>query len=101
MDAPIKFRVNCPCGDFVLVSEGAAGATFTCSCGKPIEIPSSTQLLLDAGLAPVAPPEEVVEAMLITGAVPENKACTVCGDDSRRIIHVLTECERLQTQRSG
>lgn len=101
MEASTKFRVNCPCGDHVLVSEGAAGATFTCSCGKLIQIPSSIQLRAVAGLAPIAPPEEVVEMLLMSGTVPGDGRCSLCAGETRDIIKVLTVCERVQTKRSG
>jgi hypothetical protein len=101
MDTPEKFRVDCPCGDHVLVSEGAAGCVFTCSCGKPIQIPSSIQLRLNAGLKPIVPPEEVIEGMLYSGAVPGRGVCTHCSGETRNIVRVMAECERVFTRKSG
>jgi hypothetical protein len=101
MNAPEKFRVDCPCGDHVMVSEGAAGCVLTCSCGKPIQIPSSIQLRLNAGLSPIVPPEEIVEAMLIRGEVPGHETCAGCGCATSKIIRVTVECERAFVRKSG
>lgn len=94
MDAPQKFRVDCSCGDHILVSEGAAGMVFTCDCGKPIQVPSSIQLRASAGLKPIIPPEEEIEQLLLSGTIPGNETCSFCGNPTRSVILVHTECER-------
>lgn len=65
-----------------------------CSCGKPIQIPSSIQLRKDAGLKPIVPPEEVIERLINAGTIPGNGTCTYCGDETPSLLWVHAECER-------
>jgi hypothetical protein len=98
----MKFRVDCPCGEHIEVGEGAAGATFMCSCGRPIAVPSLAELRTRAGLpANHISPEFVIEHLLLTRDLVPSKACVECGIDTDAIIHVQTECERVVKERSG
>jgi hypothetical protein len=98
----MKFRINCPCGDHIEVGEGAAGATFQCACGRPISVPSLTELRTRAGLpANHISPEFVIEHLLVTGELVCGNSCVECGIDTDALIHVQTECERVFKVRSG
>src|SRR5438552_19001998 len=98
----MKFRVNCPCGDYLEVGEGAAGASFACSCGKPLVVPSLAELRTRAGL-PVnhISPEFVVEHLLLTPDALTGKSCVECGKETNAIVQVVTECERAVIVQSG
>ncbi len=98
----MKFRINCVCGGFIEVGEGAAGATFACSCGLPIVVPSLSELRTRAGLPTNAlSPEFIIEHLLPTGELESGKSCVACGTDTDALIHVMTECERVVKQQSG
>src|SRR5713226_3088371 len=98
----MKFRVDCLCGEHVEVGEGAAGATFACSCGRAIAVPSLAELRTRAGLpATHISPEFVIEHLLLAPDSLTGKACVECGIDTDAIIHVQTECERAVKERSG
>jgi hypothetical protein len=98
----MKFRIDCPCGEFVDVGEGAAGATFTCVCGRPIVVPSLSDMRTRAGVPTNAiSPEFVVEHLLATGGFDGGKSCVACGIDTDATIVVTTECERAIQHKSG
>jgi hypothetical protein len=93
----MEFRIDCPCGEHLMIGEGAAGATFTCACGKPIVVPSLTKLRVSAGLpANDVAPEQIVEHLLFTGEVPGPPTCIACDQPTDRVMHVVAECERVQ-----
>jgi hypothetical protein len=98
----MKFRVDCVCGDHIMVSEGAAGATFDCACGRTIEIPSLSDLRTRAGLPTNAlSPEFIIEHLLAAGQMSLPTACLECGAEPCPTVCVRTECERAILKRSG
>ncbi len=98
----MEFRVDCPCGEHIMVSEGAAGVTFECVCGKPIVVPSLSELRTRAGLPTNAvSPEFIVEHFLVAGEIPGGNGCVDCGGEPADVVHIETECERVWKQRSG
>jgi hypothetical protein len=40
----MHFRLPCECGRQLSVTEGAAGATFQCACGRTVKVPSLEEL---------------------------------------------------------
>jgi hypothetical protein len=90
----MNFNIHCPCGKDVSVTEGAAGASFPCSCGRKISVPSLAQLRVQAGLPAVnLGPELTVQHLLAAGMLPGTRNCGVCGLDTDERIQVLSECE--------
>jgi hypothetical protein len=90
----MDFRIDCPCGEHLTVSEGSAGATLECSCGRPISVPSLQALRASVGLPRVdLGPEQVIAHLLAAGKLPGTKACIHCGLETNQILLVRTECE--------
>jgi hypothetical protein len=97
----MDFRIDCPCGESVTVSEGSAGATLTCDCGRPISVPSLPALRRAAGLlAEVLSPEQVIARQLAAGTLPGN-ICVGCGFETDQVLHVRTECETVYRTNTG
>ena len=99
--SPMQFRVDCQCGKFIMVREGAAGAKFDCSCGRIISVPSLQDLRVQAGLPPYdLSPELMLHHLLPAGELPSRSACAGCGIDTPDRVEVVTECERSWTKNS-
>ena len=91
----MEFRIDCPCGEHVVVTEAAAGATLTCACGRPISVPSLWELRVAAGLPAYDPgPELLIQHLLAAGKLPGTKLCLGCGFETEQVFEVRTECER-------
>src|SRR5262245_19062087 len=98
----MDFRINCPCGSHVMVTEGAADGTRQCSCGRTLAVPSLKELRLQAGLpAYNISPELMIEHLLAAGELPGSQACARCGAHTDDLILVLTRCEQSWTRRTG
>ncbi len=90
----MEFRIDCPCGEHVVVTEASAGATLKCVCGRPISVPSTPALRVAAGLPPYDyGPEQVIEHLLAAGRLPGTKVCIHCGFETDQVLGVDTECE--------
>jgi hypothetical protein len=90
----MDFRIDCPCGQHVIVTEASAGATLKCDCGRTISVPSSPALRVAAGLTPYDPsPEQVIHGLLAAGKLPGNNVCIHCGFETDQVLEVETECE--------
>lgn len=84
-----------------MVPEGAAGATFTCACGRPIEVPSLSELRTRAGLPTNAvAPEFIIETLLTRKEIPGD-GCAECGAGTSDVIHIVADCERATKRRFG
>jgi hypothetical protein len=91
----MDFRVDCPCGSHLTVTEGSAGATVECRCGRPLAVPPLKQLRLRAGLpAYDLSPELVLEHHLAAGGLPADSHCVQCGVSTHEALHVVVECEK-------
>jgi hypothetical protein len=98
----MEFRIDCPCGEHVTVTEASAGATLTCTCGRPISVPSTPALRVAAGLPPYDyGPEQVIESLLAAGRLPGTKVCIHCGFETDQLLEVDTECETQYRSSSG
>jgi hypothetical protein len=98
----MKYRVPCPCGDTVTVSETDAGSRVQCWCGRVVDVPSLRELRRQSGEPePAVSPEMAVEALLLAGKLPEEKHCLLCGVPTNASVSCRTECERAYVQRSG
>lgn len=94
IEIPMDFRIDCPCGGHIVVTEGSAGATLACPCGRKLTVPSLLALRVAAGLpAEVVGPEQIVGRLLAAGKLPGTKDCIGCGFETDQIFEVLTECE--------
>ena len=90
----MDFRIDCPCGGHIVVTEGSAGATLACACGRPLSVPSLPALRVAAGLpAEIVGPEQIVDRLLAKGRLPGTKDCIGCGFETDQIFDVVTECE--------
>ncbi len=97
----MDFRLDCPCGEFVTVTEGSAGATLKCACGRPISVPSLRTLRVAAGLSPeVLSPEQVIARLLAAGKLP-GEVCLGCGFETDQVLEVRTECETVYKTNTG
>jgi hypothetical protein len=42
----MEYQLPCECGQMITVSEGSAGATIPCGCGRSVKVPSLSDLRL-------------------------------------------------------
>ena len=88
-------HIDCQCGEYLLVSEGSAGATITCPCGRPLKVPSLKEFRLRAGLPAYEPsPEMIIQHQLLAGGLPPDRNCVHCGADTDQVVQVAVECEK-------
>jgi hypothetical protein len=98
----MEFSLNCPCGNWVTVTEAAADGTVQCPCGRTMSVPPLKEMRLRAGLpAYNISPERMIEHLLASGELPGTRTCAQCGLDTEEMIQVMTECERGWTHRTG
>jgi hypothetical protein len=97
-----EFRIDCSCGQRVTVTEGDAGGTLPCPCGRTVRVPSLHELRTQAGLTPYdLSPELVIENLLAAGKLPPTKTCVCCSKETDEILRVVTECERSWVRWTG
>lgn len=90
----MDFHVPCVCGATLTVSEGAAGSSRDCSCGRTIAVPSLTDLRLLAGLPPQAPnPVVAIPYLIADGLLPTMTTCAGCNAATEETATVTAECE--------
>jgi hypothetical protein len=87
----MAFHLECECGRTAEVSEGRAGTTYTCECGRKQVVPSIVRRRVHQT------PEMVVEALLRLGRLPEGKECVLCGTETGGELTCMTECEKART----
>jgi hypothetical protein len=89
--------VPCECGESVSVTEGDAGGRLTCRCGRTVVVSSLRELRRQAGVpAKELAPELVLEAMLLTGKLPEEEECVLCSEVTSGCVISFVEIERAQ-----
>src|SRR5262245_9265289 len=92
------FHLRCECGEYVPVSEGAAGAQVPCPCGRTIAVPSLADLRKQAGLpTPRASAALVIDNMLARGQLPTVTLCAHCNSPTDETAEVTAECEKVWT----
>ena len=97
----VEFGLHCDCGKDLVVTEGSAGASIRCDCGRPVEVPGLKELRTLAGLPAYDPsPELVIEQMLASGELPLENECIECGVSTNRLLRVKVECERVWKRRA-
>jgi hypothetical protein len=86
------YPVGCECGATIHVPGTSAGATFACKCGRKLEVPTLAQLKASVGQEAVSAEFEL-EQLLVTGALPLEKDCVLCGvrTDNRATYTVTCE----------
>jgi hypothetical protein len=96
----MNFRVPCPCGAQVTVSEASAGARVSCSCGREVRVPALHELRASIGLPPYPlSPELEIEHMLSRGDVPPRAPCCRCGGETDTLAHAVVRFgERLEPE---
>lgn len=98
----MDFRIQCPCGLAMTISEAAAGSVTKCACGKDVKIPEWTELRVRAGLPPYnVSPELLIEHILQNRELPFDNKCLRCEVPTDHLIQVLTTCEKTLVQQSG
>src|SRR5262245_13542895 len=94
----MEFHLRCECGEYVPVSEGAAGARVECPCGRTIVVPSLAELRKKAGLpTPRASAPLVIDHMLAHGELPTMTVCVHCHSPTDETAAVTAECEKAWT----
>src|SRR5688572_19395910 len=96
----MQYRLACECGDGIVVKETAAGRKEMCRCGRTLVVPSLRELRRRAGVEQDFPPEQVVQARLLDGKLPEEVHCVLCGAATVAVVRCRTECERAYVQTS-
>jgi hypothetical protein len=92
----MEFRVGCPCGLAVTVTEAKADGEVKCTCGRAVRVPPLTDLRVRAGLPRYhISPELLIEHLLGSGELPPDKYCLDCYRLTDRVTFVTVECERL------
>jgi hypothetical protein len=92
----MEFRIDCPCGMPLEVTEASAGGTVGCVCGRTVPVPPLTELRVRAGLPPYqVSPEVLIEHLLGSGELPPDNDCLECGRPTDGLAFVRVECERL------
>src|SRR5579885_2212251 len=84
--APATYPVKCDCGATLEVPGTAAGSNVACRCGRSVEVPSLARLKASVGRSAVSAEFEL-EQLLVTGALPVEHDCVLCG---RRTDHTAT-----------
>ncbi len=98
----MEFDVRCDCGEYVTVSEGAAGARVPCPCGRTVAVPSLADLRKQAGLAAYKPKANlVIENMLAHGELPTRRTCVGCTAATDETLDVTAECEKAWKNEPG
>src|SRR5262245_45140203 len=86
----MNFRVDCPCGRKVTVSERSAGARVACACGQEVRVPALHELRKSVGLPPYPiSPELELEHMLVRGEAAAQGPCARCGQDTEAVEQLL------------
>ena len=90
----MQFTIQCECGESMQVSEGAAGSSRECRCGRTVQVPSSTQLRVLAGL-PAQPPNPLADIplMVAEGALPSLTTCARCNVETADSAVAIVDCE--------
>lgn len=90
----MDFRIHCECGEAITVSEGAAGARRDCRCGRTVNVPSLTDLRMQADLPPQPPnPTVVIADMTAMGELPTLALCARCDRETADSVVVTVDCE--------
>jgi hypothetical protein len=91
----VEFGVTCECGQTGTVSQGAAGTSVSCPCGRTVPVPSLRELQRLAGVERAQPsPELVVEVMLAKRQLPQERHCVLCEEATDGILCCTAECEK-------
>jgi hypothetical protein len=88
----MNFRVDCPCGRQVTVSEASAGVRVNCLCGREVRVPALHELRKSVGLPPYPiSPELEIEHVLGRGEYPQRGPCTRCGGETEVLARVIIQ----------
>src|SRR5262245_52954331 len=94
----MDYPVQCECGHKFQVAGTLAGTKWTCHCGRIIAIPSLSELKHQSGDI-AAPPELIIQSMLIDGQLPEEDWCVICESDTENTCWLNVVCESITIQR--
>jgi hypothetical protein len=84
----MNYPLFCECGKQYLVTAPMAGTTFTCTCGKVVEVPNLSTLRASVGYS--ANPEDYkLFRMIQNGDLPDER-CVVCEEATSHVrqLHV-------------
>jgi hypothetical protein len=94
------YPVGCECGATTHVPGTSAGTTFTCKCGRKLEIPTLAQLKASVGQSSVSADLEL-ERLTATGALPLESNCAVCDRETTDKVAFSVVCERPEDKSGG
>jgi hypothetical protein len=98
----LDFELRCMCGQQVSVSDGAAGTTVECPCGRAIAVPSLSELRRQAGVPALrVSPALLIAHMLASGELPTVTTCAHCDSPTDQTADVTAECEKVWIRRTG
>ncbi len=92
------YPVVCDCGRTHPVPGTSAGCDLTCGCGRTFAVPPLQQLRAAAGESPLSA-DLMIQALLLDGALPEEKDCVACELPTADTGFVDVNCERPEVQR--
>jgi hypothetical protein len=89
----MKYEIACSCGTKLNVSEGEAGGKVRCPCGLQVEVPRLRELRrLSGESTPKPPPERVIQALLVSKNLPEEKDCLTCHQHTDYVVRCIAKC---------
>jgi hypothetical protein len=97
----MDYQLECACGKAVPVTEGMAGTTVPCTCGRIVSVPSLVELRQSAGRpAYDTSPELFIPMMIRDGELPP-AGCIRCGNPAAEAVDAVAECERVWKEHLG
>jgi hypothetical protein len=95
----MEYSITCPCGRRIPVKASQAGTSIACECGAPVAVPVLSMLRELAGQdAYETGPVDVIRNMLHRGELPRIGRCAVSGVESKDVIEILVEAERIHPE---
>lgn len=97
----MDFTISCDCGTEIQVSEGSAGASTTCQCGRIVQVPSLARLRSIVGMSAFdIGPEFEIQHQFASRALPL-PGCLLCGSHDATPTCFVANCEQLYNKHSG
>lgn len=94
------YPVGCECGATIHVPGTSAGTTFTCKCGRKLEVPTLAQLKASVGQAVMSADLEL-QHLVAAGALPLEKDCVLCRKPTTNQAAYTVVCERPEDKSGG
>ena len=86
----MDYVLRCSCGSSLKVSDGAAGTSISCTCGKTVPVPSLAELRSQAGLlTQLNSAPQVIDDMIAAGKLPTRSSCAHCGVNAQETADIV------------